>query len=164
MPRGDSNPDLMCAALTPHGTQETSDLTLFYNRHAVSNLFGYALLSSHPRLSHPCATHHLYLHLIFLCKSVKEQVCWWKRGDSNPLYMTNMHQSSVVIRASPIAPLPCAGLSRLSSQEPQSALCFSVIMFISFNLFSLLRTLTHSGAFGCMLWSTVHPLMCIAKF
>ena len=154
----------MCAALTPHGTQETSDLTLFYNRHAVSNLFGYALLSSHPRLSHPCATHHLYLHLIFLCKSVKEQVCWWKRGDSNPLYMTNMHQSSVVIRASPIAPLPCAGLSRLSSQEPQSALCFSVIMFISFNLFSLLRTLTHSGAFGCMLWSTVHPLMCIAKF
>lgn len=71
--------------------------------------------------------------------------------------LSNMHQSSVVIRASPIAPLPYAGLSRLSSQEPQSALWFSLIMFISFNLFSLLRTLTHSGAFGCMWWSTVHP-------
>lgn len=52
----------------------------------------------------------------------KSRFVLWKREESNLLYMTNMHQSSVVIRASPIAPLPCAGLSRLSSQEPQIAI------------------------------------------
>ena len=51
----------------------------------------------------------------------KSRFVLWKRGDSNPLYISNVHQSSVVIRASPIAPLPCACLSRLSSQEPQIA-------------------------------------------
>lgn len=118
MPHGDSNHDLMCAALTPHGNQETSDLTLFYNRHAVSNLFGYALLSSHPRLSHPCATHHLYLLLNFYVSMSKSRfVFLWKRGDSNPLYISNMHQSSVVIRASPMRPFHLRVFPRRHSQS-----------------------------------------------
>ena len=57
---------------------------------------------------------------------------------------------AVIPRASDVLPYRLCLLGFLS-------LDFSLIMFISFNLFSLLRLLTQSGAFGCMWWSTVHP-------
>ena len=155
-------PHVCCPYTTRHPFPLSSSMTLTQDTHLLGIITHFQALSA--IIAPSCYAASLYSPSFSLCKSVKEQVCWWKREDSNLLYMSNMHQSSVVIRASPIAPLPFAGLSRLSSQSLKVLFGFSLIMFISFNLFSLLRTLTHSGAFGCMWWSTVHPIMCIAKF
>ena len=90
---------------------------------------GYASTGHHYSLSSPVRDYRTIMlrgfSLLAFVKSYvsmsKSRFVLWKRGDSNPLYISNVHQSSVVIRASPIAPLPCACLSRLSSQEPQIA-------------------------------------------
>lgn len=104
---------------TRHPFSLSSSMTLTQDTHLLGIITHFQALSA--IIAPSCYAASLYS--LSNCLSVSKSRFVGGRGRIRTSFiLSNMHQSSVVFRASPIAPLPFAGLSRLSSQEPQSAL------------------------------------------
>lgn len=181
MPHGDSNPDLTCAALTPCGSHIlSSSMTPARGTHLLG-IITHFQAPPHDCRDHSLRAASLLAFLYSLCKYVKEQVCWWEGGESNPLYDTNPFFLNY--RESPrsrLTAFPFARLSGLSFPEPQCVLPYrlclllwfpktiqSVISFVrlstTFNSAFNLRYRLNNRGLSVVWWSTVHPLMSLRK-
>lgn len=107
-------PHVCCPYTTRHPFSLSSSMTPARDTHLLGIITHFRALSA--IIAPSCYAASLYS--LSNCLSLSKSRFVGGRGRIRTSFiLSNMHQSSVVIRASPIAPLPCAGLSRLSSQS-----------------------------------------------